>query len=159
MASHQLVFLRCIFNLPRPSLLSKTLPLALSNSSSSRHYHPTPRARLPYKDDQDRTSLKPRPSEGTKSGSDSDVANLKDAFNPKMTNPEEQMESSAREPGGGALDASGGNQIFSKPFGDKPGGLKPDREKDTSDKKRRTGGSSGGKAGASGPKKHGKVNP
>ncbi|KAK3333456.1 hypothetical protein B0T19DRAFT_126534 [Cercophora scortea] len=159
MASRQLVFLRC----PRSSQLPKSLPLSLRNSntttSSPRHYHATPLTLLPYKDDQDRTSLKPRPSEGTKSGSDSDVANFKDAFNPKMTNPEEQMASSAREPGGGFLDASGGNQIFSKPFGDKPGGLKPDREKETSDKKRRTGGSSGGKVGASGPKKHGKVNP
>ncbi|AEO58856.1 hypothetical protein MYCTH_17585, partial [Thermothelomyces thermophilus ATCC 42464] len=71
---------------------------------------------LSYKDDQDRRSLKPRSSEGTKSGSDDQVAeNTEAAFNPNMTSPEEAKESAAKHSNGNPLEASGANQEFSKP--------------------------------------------
>ncbi|KAK3316151.1 hypothetical protein B0H66DRAFT_443815, partial [Apodospora peruviana] len=85
-----------------------------------------PTSRLLYavsnKDDpDDRNTLKPRRSEGTKSGNDDDVAHINGAFNPTETKPEDEM-NSARDPeGGSVLDASGGNQGFSKPQGDNPG--------------------------------------
>ncbi|KAL2174462.1 uncharacterized protein P884DRAFT_263461 [Thermothelomyces heterothallicus CBS 202.75] len=112
--------------------------------SLNRRYHPSG-SLLSYKDDQDRRSLKPRPSEGTKSGSDDQVAEKTEAaFNPNMTSPEEAKESAAKHSNGNPLEASGANQEFSKPRA-------PEEAADKSDKKTKSGGTVG--------KKHGKVAP
>lgn len=77
----------------------------------------TAAARLPYKDDQDRDTLKPRSTEGTKSGADQDVAEDSAAFDPSKTRPETE-----RGAGGPELESSGANQEQSKPQGSNPDG-------------------------------------
>ncbi|KAL2162017.1 hypothetical protein VTH06DRAFT_7802 [Thermothelomyces fergusii] len=112
--------------------------------SRNRRYHPSG-SLLSYKDDQDRRSLDPRRSEGTKSGSDDQVAEKTDAaFNPDKTRPEEAKESAAKGSNGNPLEASGANQEFSRPRA-------REEATDKSDKKTKSGGSLG--------KKHGKVAP
>lgn len=78
-----------------------------------RTIHGSVRLSRPYKDDQDRESLRPKPSEGTKSGTDDAAAESDAAFDRHDTDPE-----SERKRGGKPLDASGANQELSKPQGD-----------------------------------------
>ena len=125
-----------------------TAPTGPLNLTTVRQYRPTADL-LSYKDDQDRQSLKPRPSEGTKSGSDDEVAEKTDAaFNPAKTSPEAEKDSAARASNGNPLEASGANQELSRPQG------ASEEVADKEDKKTRSGGT-GGKGG----KKHGKVKP
>ncbi|KAK1988116.1 hypothetical protein LZ30DRAFT_777128 [Colletotrichum cereale] len=70
-----------------------------------------------YKDTQDRESLNPSATEGTKTGRDSDVAHEEGAFDPSTTRP-----AAEKDEAGGALDVSGANQAASKPQGDKADG-------------------------------------
>ncbi|KAK4219966.1 hypothetical protein QBC37DRAFT_408950 [Rhypophila decipiens] len=75
----------------------------------------------PYKDSQERDSLKPRKAEGTATGSDDEVAKMDEAWDTSKTRPEEELEESRGKDGGWSmLDESGGNQEFSKPQGDNP---------------------------------------
>ncbi|KAK3292747.1 uncharacterized protein B0H64DRAFT_435436 [Chaetomium fimeti] len=113
--------------------------------SLTRQYHPTANL-LSNEDSQDRQSLNPRRSEGTKSGFDDEVAEKSDAaFNPKNTTPEGEKESAAKASNGNPLEASGANQEFSR-------SKAPSEEAtDKSDKKTKSVGSKG--------KKHGKVAP
>ncbi|EHK23886.1 uncharacterized protein TRIVIDRAFT_26902, partial [Trichoderma virens Gv29-8] len=86
-----------------------------------RLYHTSAALRLPYKDSQDRESLKPRSNNGTRSGRDDDVAAQKDAaFNPSKTDPtpESELEAAGRGNETNPLNASGANQEFSKPMGE-----------------------------------------
>ena len=96
-----------------PRAAPRALPVA-------RLYHTSQRLRFPYKDDQDRESLKPRANEYTKSGSDEEVAaNSEAAFDPKKTSPEEeQATAGAGTDPGNPLEASPSNQEFNKPRGD-----------------------------------------
>ena len=107
-----------------------------------RNLHGTVSLSRPYKDDQDRESLKPKPSEGTKSGTDDAAAESDAAFDRHDTNPE-----SERERGGKPLDASGANQKLSKPQGDE--GKKEAEAGKGGDKKTASKGGS--------PQKHGKA--
>lgn len=109
----------------------------------ARQYHPSA-SRWSYKDDQDREALRPRPSDGTKSGSDDQVAEKKVAFDPKSTDPQDAKDSAGRESNGNPLEASGANQEFSKPHN-------PEEAAERLDRKARSGGSQG--------KKHGNVGP
>ncbi|KAL2150753.1 hypothetical protein VTH82DRAFT_7316 [Thermothelomyces myriococcoides] len=112
--------------------------------SLNRRYHASS-SLFTYADEQDRRSLNPRRSEGTKSGTDDQVAEKTDAaFNPSKTGPEEAKESAARESNGNPLEASGANQEFSKPHA-------PEEAVDKSDKTTKSKGTVG--------KKHGKVAP
>lgn len=84
-----------------------------------RLYHISTALRFPYKNSQDRKSLKPGSNDGTKSGRDDDVAAQKDAaFNPSKTDPETEREAAGRGNETNPLDASGADQGFSKPMGD-----------------------------------------
>ncbi|KAM0460994.1 hypothetical protein ACHAPV_000974 [Trichoderma viride] len=86
---------------------------------SPRLYHTSAALRLPYKDSQDRESLKPRSNNGTRSGRDDDVADQKDAaFNPRKTDPDEELEAAGRGNEANPLNASGANQEFNKPMGE-----------------------------------------
>jgi len=112
----------------------------------------TARQSPPYKDDQDRNELKPRSAEGTGSAYDSEVAELREAFNPATTRPEDEFENAARENGGlnggNRLEASGANQRISKPLGDDPGGDKPmPGQKDKQARSSTHGGNKHGKVG------------
>ena len=109
--------------------------------SLARRYHATPRLAA-YKDDQDRQSLKPRRAEGTKSGTDDEVAQTDAAFNPKKTSPEEAKASAASN--GNPLDASGANREFSK-------SPKPDAAVAGSGEKPKSGPGKGKKHGKPGP--------
>ncbi|PON28633.1 hypothetical protein TGAM01_v202480 [Trichoderma gamsii] len=86
---------------------------------SPRLYHTSTTLRLPYKDSQDRESLKPSSNNGTRSARDDDVADNKDAaFNPHKTDPETELETAGRGNETNPLSASGANQEFNKPMGD-----------------------------------------
>jgi hypothetical protein len=111
-----------------------------------RTYRSTPAFSYPYKDSQDRESLKPRSSEHTKSGRDDDAAAApKAAFGRDTTSPEEERETASREDGGDLLEVSGANQDLSKPQGDETSDKKFGAGKEV-----RKGGRSGG---GSAPKK------
>lgn len=111
---------------------ASSLRAVAAPSPSIRTFRSAAAARSPYKDDQDRNTLKPRSTEGTKSGRDDDVAKNSEAFDPSRTRPETE-----RQGGGPELDVTGANQDVSKPQGDKPGG------KGGAGKETRKGGKSG----------------
>lgn len=113
------------------------------STTIARQYHPTG-SLYSYKDDQDRESLKPRSTEGTNSGTHFDVAEKKDSFNPKTTDPETEKAAAGRESNGNPLEVSGANREYSKSHN-------PEKVTDRSDKKTRSVASKG--------KKHGKVGP
>lgn len=109
--------------------------LSFASLKSTRTYHSTQPLRFPYKDDQDRQSLKPRSTEGTKSGSDNETAQTDAAFDGSKTSPEEAHASAEKESGkGNTLDASGANQSKSKPLGEEGGGEMKDTTKGQNDK-------------------------
>jgi hypothetical protein len=121
---------------------TSTIPIA--SLSLARQYHPTANL-FSENNNQDRQSLNPQRSEGTKSGTDNQVAEKTDAaFNRDKTSPEAAKESAAKTSNGNPLEASGANQELSK-------SQASEEVADKSDKKTKSGGSKG--------KKHGKVAP
>lgn len=113
-------------------------------------YHTSRRLRLPYKDDQDRESLKPKSTEGTKSSTDEAAAQSDTAFDPSTTRPEDEKAAAKKETEkdeASPLDASGANHEASHPLG-KNGG--PEMHETTKSER--------GKASRSGsPQKKGKA--
>jgi hypothetical protein len=85
------------------------------------NYHSSSLLRMPYKDDQDRNSLKPKSTEGSKSGTDQGTAETDAAFDPSKTRPEEEKEAAGSEKEGNPLAVRGANQKKSVPLGDKGG--------------------------------------
>ncbi|KAI0459031.1 hypothetical protein F5B21DRAFT_337419 [Xylaria acuta] len=67
-------------------------------SHTSRLLHQTAVSRIPYKDDMDRESLKPKAHESTQSGTDDEMASQHGdaAFNPDKTAPETEKETAAQ---------------------------------------------------------------
>lgn len=94
----------------------------LSPAAAAQGFHNSPRHQLPYKDDQDRESLKPKSTEGSKSGTDDAAAQSGAAFDPSTTSPEGAKDQAEREGGGNSLDVSGANHDKSKPLGNSGGG-------------------------------------
>ncbi|KAF3761523.1 hypothetical protein M406DRAFT_244186, partial [Cryphonectria parasitica EP155] len=102
-----------------------------------RAYQTSCALRLPYKDDQDRESVKPRSNEGTQSNLDDDAAAHTDtAFDSSETRPEKEKESAGKEGGkdGNPLESSGASHDESVPLGQDGGGemhqtTKSDRSK------------------------------
>jgi hypothetical protein len=90
---------------------------------------------------QDRESLNPRRSEGTNFGVDDQVAEKSTAFNGNNTNPEAEKKSMDNESNGNPLDASGANQGLSQPHNPE------EKTTDKGDKKKRSKGHGGKKAG------------
>lgn len=84
-------------------------------TQSRRPFHSSTATAFPYKDTQDRESLNPSGTEGTKTGRDSDVArdNPDAAFNPNKTSPETEKRTADEK-----LDVSGAAHDVSKPQGD-----------------------------------------
>ncbi|KAL6806592.1 hypothetical protein GGI42DRAFT_286898 [Trichoderma sp. SZMC 28013] len=116
-----------------------------------RLYHTSAALRLPYKDSQDRQSLKPKSNNGTRSGTDDDVAAQKDAaFDPSKTKPtpESELETAGRGNETNPLNASGANQEFSKPMGEGKQAHDTGPGKETR---------KGGKSGGGSPPKKGKT--
>ncbi|KAK2074671.1 hypothetical protein P8C59_008859 [Phyllachora maydis] len=104
---------------------------------------PEVEAPIPYKDDQDRNSVKPRSTEYTKSGTDSNMAAQSDAaFNPNKTDPGQEKD--AAQENGNSLEVSGANPHISKPQGENP----DQTVSDTSGKQRKSGGGSPTKGGS-----------
>lgn len=108
---------------PQPS---RSLPYSSTIQKAVGAYHTSRRLQLPYKDDQDRESLKPRSTEGTKSSSDDDAAAQTDtAFDPSTTSPEAEKESARKESkqkdGTSPLESSGADQGASQQLGRKGG--------------------------------------
>ncbi|RMJ09061.1 hypothetical protein BHE90_012281 [Fusarium euwallaceae] len=108
--------------------------------TTARPLHTTARLRGPYKDSQDRESLRPVTNENTKSGRDEQVASehADMAFDPNMTRPEEAAAQTRRKTskkgpeGEDPLHASGANQDISKPLGDEKTIKKTGAGKETS---------------------------
>lgn len=105
----------------RPQTLTHR-QLFLSPASATQGFHSSPRPQLPYKDDQDRESLKPKSTEGSKSGTDDAAAQSSAAFDPSTTSPEGARDKAESEGGGNSLDVSGANHSKSKPLGESGGG-------------------------------------
>ena len=87
-------------------------PLTLQSAQAC-WVHRTAVLHRPYKDDQDRESLKPKVAEDTRSGTNDEVASMDDAaFNPAKTRPEQAKETAGRETGSGTnpLEFSGANK-------------------------------------------------
>lgn len=101
--------------------------------SSRAHYHATPARRLPYKDTQDRGTLKPRSSQNTGSARDDDVAaHPRAAFDPSVTRPEDELGAAGghdSDPSPNPLEVSGANQPINnpRPDGDKGPGQEVSR--------------------------------
>lgn len=95
--------------------------LFLSPAATSRGFHGSSRPQLPYKDDQDRESLKPKSTEGSGSGTDHDAAETSAAFDPSTTSPEGAKNKAEGENNGNPLDVSGANHGKSKPLGSQGG--------------------------------------
>ncbi|OAQ71328.1 hypothetical protein VFPPC_13502 [Pochonia chlamydosporia 170] len=113
---------------------------ALPRLFAANRYHTTPAFAYPYKDSQDRESLKPRSSQNTKSGRDDDVAATpKAAFGRDVTSPEGERATATEEEGSDPLEVSGANQALSKPQGDERAGHNMGAGKEV-----RKGGRSGG---------------
>ncbi|KAG5921551.1 hypothetical protein E4U53_003784 [Claviceps sorghi] len=88
-----------------------------------RAYHLGAPLRAPYKDAQDRKSLKPQSAEQVKSARDDDAADgaPRTAFRRGGNDPGEARRTAAEEAGGDPLGVSGANQEMSKPQGDEGG--------------------------------------
>ncbi|KAG6005422.1 hypothetical protein E4U43_000587 [Claviceps pusilla] len=118
-----------------------------------RAYHPSPLVRIPYKDAQDRQSLKPQSAEQTRSARDDDAASSapQTAFQEGGNEPGEARRRASEEADGGAdpLGVSGANQELSKPQGDE-GGKKHGAGKEI----RKGGRSRGGDGGKKNKKGH-----
>lgn len=72
--------------------MRRTCPPGTRISSVRRsRFHGTPATRYAYKDDQSKDALKPRSTEYSKSGTDSEAAEMDEAFDPQKTNPESQQ--------------------------------------------------------------------
>jgi hypothetical protein len=100
------------------SLITRSLCLSAA-TKVARPYHTSAALRLPYKDDQDRESLRPGSAEHTQSGRDDDVAANPDAaFNPSKTRPESAAATAGKDNETNPLNASGANQELNKPHGD-----------------------------------------
>lgn len=74
---------------------------------------------MPYKDDMDRESLKPKAHENTQSGTDDETASQHGdaAFNPNKTSPEKEKDTAAQgggEGSGNPLESSPANHDFAK---------------------------------------------
>ncbi|RDA88081.1 hypothetical protein CP532_5299 [Ophiocordyceps camponoti-leonardi (nom. inval.)] len=95
----------------------QTLRLSVRTGRAS--YHVTGRARLAYKDSQDRETVRPRSNEHTLSARDDDAPDAPSAFDGRETRPETEKR---RSDGGGALAASPADHGLSKPRGDKGDG-------------------------------------
>lgn len=93
----------------------------LSPAAAAQGLHSSPRPQLPYKDDQDRESLKPKSTEGSKSGTDDAAAQSGAAFDPSTTSPEGAKNQAEREGGDNPLDVSGASHDKSKPLGSSGG--------------------------------------
>lgn len=95
----------------------------LSQPATVFAYHTSRYLQLPYKDDQDRESVKPRSNEGTKSSDDDAVAQTDTAFDPSTTSPEAEKDSANQEhkhkSGTSPLESSGANQGGVHPEGGK----------------------------------------
>ncbi|KAI1644184.1 uncharacterized protein F4817DRAFT_226429 [Daldinia loculata] len=82
---------------------------------ASRQIHQSSALRMPYKDDMDRESLKPKAHEYTTGGTDGEIASKQDAaYNPNKTDPETEVKAAGAESNGNALDSSPANKDFAE---------------------------------------------
>ncbi|KAI1662201.1 hypothetical protein F4813DRAFT_102107 [Daldinia decipiens] len=82
---------------------------------ASRQIHQSSALLMPYKDDMDRESLKPKAHEYTTGGTDGEIASKQDAaYNPNKTDPETEVKAAGAESNGNALDSSPANKDFAE---------------------------------------------
>lgn len=123
--------------LPQQNLLHPLTPTTTTTTTTTtlpRLFHTTPTPQTSFRDkSQDRTVLNPERSEGTTSGTDSEVARHRTAYDPTKTSPESEMAASAEESRqegdvSDPLTVSGANQEVNRARDPKEGG--PDRNAD-----------------------------
>lgn len=133
------------------SLIQRFGKAASSAITSTRPYSSTRIMRFPYKDSQDRESLRPDVAENTTTARDSDIAEQhpETSFDPKTTSPEGEFQVAGKgSKDGNPLEASGANQRLSKPQGDEKTSSKKGHGEETS--------KTGKPSRVSGAPKHGK---
>lgn len=130
------------------------LPLRLQTSrlaisaTQARFFRSITTSNSPYKDAQDKDSLKPRSTQNTVSGRDDDlVDHPKAAFKQSQNAPETEREAAGENANGNPLEASGANQDLSKPQGDEKTNLGYGAGKNINTQKASTGGGQGKKKG------------
>lgn len=98
---------------------------------------------MPYKDDMDRESLKPKAHENTQSGTDDETAAQHGdaAFNPDKTSPERERDTAAQGGKGNPLAASPADHDFAK------GGQDGGEDKPKRGESKKSGGGDAPKAG------------
>lgn len=97
--------LRTIFTRTRGSVTtisSRHPTAAITTTRAARTLHQSAAARQPYKDDMDRESLKPKAHENTQSGTDDQVAQEDEAFDPHKTDPDSERASAASKRSNGS---------------------------------------------------------
>ncbi|KAI0421522.1 hypothetical protein F5X98DRAFT_370655 [Xylaria grammica] len=116
-------------------------------SRTSRLLHQTAGCGMPYKDDMDRESLKPKAHEYTQSGTDDETASHHGdaAFNPNKTSPESEKdtagEGAAQQGKQNPLESSPANHDFAK------GGRSDAQDRPQYGKSKKSGGGNAPKAG------------
>ncbi|KAH9884090.1 hypothetical protein F4778DRAFT_764163 [Xylariomycetidae sp. FL2044] len=99
----------------RASLAQAQVQRPAAAAATTRTIHQTALLRSPYKDDQDRNSLKPKSQEYAKGSSDDAVAANEDvAFNPNKTDPDVEKDTAAEGNEGNPLESSPANKEFAK---------------------------------------------
>ncbi|KAI1078103.1 hypothetical protein F5B20DRAFT_242531 [Whalleya microplaca] len=93
-------------------------PLSTStrtNRLAARPLHRSSALSVPYKDDMDRESLKPKAHESTQTGTDDEMAHNPDAaFNPNKTDPEVARQAAGVGNNGNPLNGSAANKEFAE---------------------------------------------
>ena len=117
--------LRSISNALRGPAQARARTLAhrqyLTPASVQSSFHSSPISRRPYKDDQDRQSVKPKSTEDSLSGTHDEAAKSDAAFDPSTTRPENEKAQAEKGPGGNPLETSGADHGKSKPLGESGG--------------------------------------
>ncbi|KAI2628760.1 hypothetical protein GGR54DRAFT_361636 [Hypoxylon sp. NC1633] len=89
-------------------------PPNVSQLAATKQIHQSAALRMPYKDDMDRESFKPKSHENTATGTDADVASQDDAaFNPNETDPESEMDTAGKGNNGNPLKETPADKTFS----------------------------------------------
>lgn len=125
----------------QPSRLAKP-------ATQARFFRSITTSHAPYKDAQDKDSLKPRSTQNTVSGRDDDlVDHPKAAFGQSQNAPETELEMAGENADGNPLEASGANQDLSKPQGDEKADMGYGAGKNINTQKASMGGGQGKKKG------------
>jgi len=135
-------------------------PSASRFALATRHFQTASQRQFPYKNTQDKDTIKTDSNEYSKSGGDGAAARQTEdiAFNPDKTSPEEQHDAASRKMGGDSnnpLNVSPANTEIGKPRGEQEGGAQGSPGETGQGSEQRSKTSGGGSAQKSGGGKSG----